>query len=236
MAAVGGWQLPKRIIELSESKDWANAVKEWRLSGIELLEEGEYEKCLCGHTPIRELCTIVNRRNYQVAIVGNVCIQKFDAKDPAHAIFGMAPLIFQAAQRILAHPRHASANEALIKLAGRCKIFSSRDMEFYYDIWRKQRLTPPQEQYKARLNHKLLLGIIWSAKKAFGQVRLAPGRASAGPKLIKLAHQKRVFADKDRDFYLRIWDRSHNRLTLPQQQYKAGLNRRLIDRLQGDFV
>ncbi len=231
MAVKTDWNLPPKIIALSNADTWHKAVREWHLVDIEILDPGEFDECLCGHRPIRELCHIANHENGNKTIVGNHCIEKFDKDDPGHEVFGDTTKAFQAAKRIFADPT-ASANEALIALAKQQGVFTSDNAMFYLDIWRKRNLSDAQESYKNRLNHKLLYQMILSKRVAYQRLKLDPERGTAGPKLIQYAFGQGVLRDKDRDFYMQIWERGHGTLSDGQAKYKAGLNGRIIAQLK----
>lgn len=64
--------LQRKILALSESKDWEGAKTEWEINTI------WYEKsaCLCQHS-INQNIEIVNIHNNNFAVVGNVCIFHF---------------------------------------------------------------------------------------------------------------------------------------------------------------
>lgn len=224
------WDLPRQIIELSDANTWGQAVREWSLNGIEMLDPGEFDSCLCGHYPIRELCHLLNRENGNTAIVGNHCIEKFDKDDPGHEVFGEAPRIVQAAGRILQDPM-ASANEALINFAERTGVFTTDNATFYREIWRKRNLSDGQERYKRSLNQQLLYRLILSVRGAYQRLLQDPQRGTAGPKLAQYAFAQGVIRERDRDFYLQKWDRAYGELTQGQQGYRSGLNQRIIQQL-----
>lgn len=224
------WLLPERIIELSNADAWNQAVQEWQLSSIEMLDPGEFDKCLCGHYPIRQLCHIANQANGETATVGNRCVEKFDKDDPAHAIFCDAPRIFQAASRMLDDPT-ASANPSLIEFAKTKQIFTGENASFYESIWRKRKLSPKQVKYKISLNQKLLYSMILSTRNAYERLKSSPSEGTAGPKLIKAAFDEGVITEKNRDFYLKIWNSANGDLTEKQKKYKIALNKKIIQKM-----
>lgn len=59
--------LQDRIISMSSSNVWDEAVLQWRLIDIEMSDD--HHTCLCGHHPIRELCTIGNSSTNETAVV-----------------------------------------------------------------------------------------------------------------------------------------------------------------------
>jgi len=86
------YKLGQEIVARSVAKVWDTAKTEWGLH--EIYEADEPETCLCGHFPIIELCVLINRRNGQLATVGNCCVKKF---------MGLpSDLIFQAVKRVRA--------------------------------------------------------------------------------------------------------------------------------------
>ena len=68
-------KLKSEILKLSKARDWEIAKKEWALHSI--YESDEFERCLCGHSPIKEICCLFNRITEKHADVGNVCVKKF---------------------------------------------------------------------------------------------------------------------------------------------------------------
>jgi len=50
------YQLAIEIIKRSVNPTWELAKREWKL--VEIEEAEDYETCLCGHYPIRELCIL----------------------------------------------------------------------------------------------------------------------------------------------------------------------------------
>uniref|UniRef100_A0AC34FQ89 Uncharacterized protein n=1 Tax=Panagrolaimus sp. ES5 TaxID=591445 RepID=A0AC34FQ89_9BILA len=68
-------RLQANIIALSESKNWLVAKLEWELDFI--YRAPAAETCLCGHSPIIELCVLINTKNDAKTVVGNVCVKKF---------------------------------------------------------------------------------------------------------------------------------------------------------------
>lgn len=231
--AAAGWVLPQRIIDLSVAKDWPHAVQEWVPDGVDILE-GDTETCLCGHNPIVELCHIRNTRNGNTAIVGNRCIEKFEAGSEGHAVFGAVPRIIDAVKRILENGA-ASANEALISLAIQKRVFTDRDASFYRDIGRKRNLSENQESYKLALNRKLKFGIIYRTSELYDKLVASP-QSLAGHKLVEYAVSKGVLRPKDREFYLPLWNRSpHYPLSQAQTNYKVSLNRKMIEQLRVYF-
>ncbi len=234
MATSTRWDLPTRIIELSEADAWSGAVSEWKLQDVELLGPGESESCLCGHKPIRELCHIKNTKNGLTATVGNHCIAKFSGEELAEADFEVVPRIISGCRRIFSDA-NASANKELIEYAHRIGVFTERDRDFYVQVWRKRKRSDAQEGYKRSLNQKLLYEIVLSTKSAYQRLKTNPQGATAGPKLISYAFEKGVLAERDRDFYLQVWDRANSKLTERQLSWKRGLNSRIIQQLDGEL-
>jgi hypothetical protein len=68
-------KLTLEIIERSNAKTWQEAKWEWEIESI--FNQTEPDTCLCGHSPIMELCILRNRCNGNRVTVGNVCVKKF---------------------------------------------------------------------------------------------------------------------------------------------------------------
>lgn len=139
------YKLKEEIIALSESKVWTQAKLEWELDYIYF--EDEPETCLCGKTPIIEVCVLKNRRNGNNATVGNVCVKKFIGLPSNN--------IFQAVKRI-SEDIEKSLNLETINYAHNRKWISEKDFNFYSDIWRKQKLSPKQMNWKVKINQRIL--------------------------------------------------------------------------------
>lgn len=231
---MSAWDLPTRIIGLSQADTWNKAVKEWELSDVEILDPGECSECLCGHTPIRELCHITNRINGNTAIVGNHCIIKFQKENPDLEIFQAALRIHKAAKKILDDPT-ASANEHLINFARQKGALAPADAVYYLKIWRKRKLTDAQRACKNRLNQRIIYRLILTVKGAYQRLKQNPKEGTAGPKLIDYAFAYGVIQEKSKSFYLDVWEKAHSDLTIRQRSYKEDLNQKMIEKLN-DFL
>ncbi|MDN3506725.1 MAG: hypothetical protein P0S96_05805 [Simkaniaceae bacterium] len=234
MAAAAGertWNLPERIIDLSEANTWKEAVPEWSLRDVEILDPGEFDQCLCGHKPIRQLCHIQNSKNGKLATVGNCCIKKFTGEDLEEAEFAVVPRIVAASGRMLANPR-ANANEPLIALGLARGFIGQRDATFYEGILTKRSHTQAQARWKASINDRLLYGMLLSKRAAYTRLKEDVTR-TAGPKLAKYAFERKVLSQKDYTFYQQVWGRSN--LTVKQMSYRTGLNRKIVRNLAADL-
>lgn len=69
-------KLCEEIVNRSVASTWQDARSEWSMIYV-TREEGGGASCLCGNTPIKELCIIENHMNGNIAVVGNVCINQF---------------------------------------------------------------------------------------------------------------------------------------------------------------
>lgn len=155
MSAVShrSWKLPEELIALSENKTWPNAIQEWHLDHIEMLENDEdSETCLCHHHPIRELCYIKNDVNGNSALLGNCCVTKIE-NNPGQ--LANTHKIIDAFLRIKTDIRN-SANEELIQYAYKKNIINEANYNFYMDVWRKHALSKKQWAYKTGLNQKII--------------------------------------------------------------------------------
>ena len=228
MAAVGGFHLFPEIIQLSVAGNWSQAVKEWKLVDIEMLDRGEFDQCLCGHWPIRELCHIVNTQNGNKTTVGNHCIEKFNKQGNAEgAAFSSVPKMIRACKKIMKDST-ASVNRELVKYAYRAHVFTRDNARFYASIIEKRNLTRKQLEYKKSLNHKLLFQVVLSVRACYHRLKANPLRETAGPRLVDVAFQKGVITDRDQDFYHRVWDRANSKLSSGQVSYRQGLNDKIL--------
>lgn len=142
------YKLGQEIVARSVAKVWDTAKTEWGLH--EIYEADEPETCLCGHFPIIELCVLINRRNGQLATVGNCCVKKF---------MGLpSDLIFQAVKRVRADSGR-SLNAESIEHARSKGWINAWESNFYYRIMRKRNLTAKQAAKKKEINDKFILNM-----------------------------------------------------------------------------
>jgi len=145
---MGEFKLIQEIISLSVADAWELAKSEWELSQIYFSDEPE--ACLCGHSPIIELCEIRNKKNQKIVVVGNCCVNKF---------IGLpSEKIFQAVKRIR-KDSGKSLNIEAIELAYSKDWINSWEYEFYIDTFRKRLLTEKQGLKRKQINEKILYKI-----------------------------------------------------------------------------
>jgi hypothetical protein len=139
------YKLTKEIIDLSEATDWDLAKSEWRL--VEVFEADEPEHCLCGHYPIRQVCSLSNLRNNNIAQVGNYCVKKF---------IGLpSDRIFQAVKRVRIDDEKALNAEA-INHAQQKGWINAWEFGFSMDTMRKRKLSDNQLTKRKKINAKML--------------------------------------------------------------------------------
>ncbi|ELB2789002.1 hypothetical protein QNE79_004428 [Vibrio alginolyticus] len=138
------YKLTEEIIKLSQSQLWDVAISEWTL--YEIYEADEPERCLCGHFPIIEICTLKNKLNSNYATVGNCCVKKF---------IGLpSDKIFQAIKRVRKDDEKSLNAEAISHAYDKGWI-NDWEKSFYLDVMRKRKLTPNQLNKKTQINNKL---------------------------------------------------------------------------------
>lgn len=143
-------QLTNIILLNSDSKKWDLAKLEWDLVGIE--ESSDERECTCGHSPIREICTIKNRISKISLEVGNHCVKKF---------IGINSEKLFAAYRKVTKNESASFNLEIIILAQNSLLITDWEANYYCDIWRKMlpSLSEKQLLKKIQVNKKILNAI-----------------------------------------------------------------------------
>lgn len=141
------FQLSKGIISRSISNTWDEAKLEWSLS--EVYEDEEFDTCLCGHYPIKEICILTNKKNRNTAKVGNCCVKKFIGL-PSH-------LIFQAVKRIRTDNEKALNAEAIDHAHSKGWI-NSWERDFSFNTMRKQKRTMTEKQLATRkkINNRMI--------------------------------------------------------------------------------
>lgn len=71
-----------KIIENSYSKTWKEAVKEWKIVDLEIIDKDSYTECICGKENIKYLYSIKNYNNGNIIYpIGSSCIKKFNRRD-----------------------------------------------------------------------------------------------------------------------------------------------------------
>lgn len=139
------WHLAEQIVSRSVADNWDAAIREWELFNVWTVRYPE--RCLCTHSPIVEICQLRNRRNGQLANVGNCCVKKFTRLE--------SDLIFQAVGRVRWDHSHA-LNMATIQFAYGRKWITPWEYEFYMNTWRKRVLSPKREYWREKINEKIL--------------------------------------------------------------------------------
>ena len=97
------YRLAEEIIARSNADTWDAAKIEWSLS--EVYEAKAPETCLCGHSPIIELCVLGNKLNGTSVTAGNSCVKKFVGLP--------SDKIFQAVKRVRKDKERSLNGEAI---------------------------------------------------------------------------------------------------------------------------
>ena len=118
-----------RVIELSESKNWKQAKKEWEQIKITSPDEHEdYGSCICGKHPIKDMIQMFNSLNHNEIIVGNCCVNKFFEIKDFNKIFNAV--------------KENRINLAMINDAKEKYIITEWEKKFITKLWRKKKLSP----------------------------------------------------------------------------------------------
>lgn len=139
------FRLFAEIIALSVAKSWEEAKLEWDLKHV--YREDEPMMCLCGHTPIIEICVLQNRCNGNLAEVGNVCVTRFLGLE--------SDLIFAGLRRVAKNPSKA-LNEAATNYAHEQKWITDWEKQFSLDTSRKRKLSAKQVLKRVEINQRIL--------------------------------------------------------------------------------
>jgi hypothetical protein len=139
------FKLTAEILKLSQAQVWDLAKQEWTLHQI--YEADDPETCLCGHYPIKEICTLRNKVNGHMATVGNCCVKKF---------IGLpSDLIFQAVKRVRID-NQKSLNAEAIQHAFEKDWINEWERNFSINTMRKRALSSSQLQTRIKVNMKML--------------------------------------------------------------------------------
>jgi hypothetical protein len=112
-----------------------------------MLASGDGYTCLCGHTPIRELCHLENVTNNNTTIVGNCCVNQF---------LGLhSEAIFSGLRRIR-NRIEGSLSKAAIEYLHEVGWLNDWEYGFYLNIRCKRSLSVRQREKKLALNRRVL--------------------------------------------------------------------------------
>jgi hypothetical protein len=139
------FRLFQEIIARSVAKIWDEAKVEWDLKHV--YREDEPLTCLCGHTPIIEICVLQNRRNGNMAEVGNVCVTRFLGLE--------SDLIFSGLRRV-AKDASKALNEAATNYAHEQGWITDWEKQFSLDTNRKRKLSAKQALKREEINQRVL--------------------------------------------------------------------------------
>jgi hypothetical protein len=144
METTNEYLLRKEIIARSVATQWEEAREEWDLKAI--FHQTEPARCLCGHTPILELCVLQNRKNGTEAIVGNVCVKKF---------MGLpSDRVFQAVRRVT-NDATKPLNEEAIEHAHRSGWITDWERDFSKNTMSRRKMSDKQEIIRIQINEKV---------------------------------------------------------------------------------
>lgn len=133
----------KKVMELSESKKWNEAKKEWEQIEItEVDNEEDYGECICGKNPIKEMIQMFNKLNHNEIIVGNCCINRFFGIKGFNKIFGAI--------------KKGKINKAIIEDVYSKKRINYWEYNFLIDVWRKKKLSEKQSKKLENLKIRIL--------------------------------------------------------------------------------
>jgi hypothetical protein len=133
------------IVAQSVSDNWDQARPEWRVATVYDAEEPK--ECLCGYSPIVEICVLRNQKNRGVAEVGNVCVKRFLGIDVGNVFAGL--------KRVSKDLDKALNADAIEFLHERDRL-TDWEAKFYFDTWRKRDLSDSQLAARRRINTKVL--------------------------------------------------------------------------------
>ena len=139
------FQLFDAIVARSVADNWEEAKREWDL--VEIYREDEPLTCLCGHTPIIEICILRNRLNASSAIVGNVCVNRFLGIESEQ--------IFAGLRRIQNEPAKGLNAPATLYAFEKGWI-SNWEKDFSLDTNKKRKLSDRQEEKRREINRRVL--------------------------------------------------------------------------------
>ena len=139
------WKLREEIIAMSQADNFEEAKKEWIL---ERVYKG-LGVCLCGHSPILNLCVLRNTKNNEKTIVGSSCVQKFIGIKTEH--------LFKSYELIVKNPE-AYLDLLFIEYLFKHDVINEWEYEFLKSTFRKkfEWLSEKQKDKRLQINRKII--------------------------------------------------------------------------------
>lgn len=136
-------QLKRVVLEKSYSKNWANAVLEWKITDTDE-DESCSSSCVCGKENIRYLYTIENTKTKETLFpIGSSCIRKFDRRDLNNQT-SLTEQLFRL--------YHAVEENEFIRLSN--ELFSRKLLKYLYG---EGAFLSDNENYDEKENYEFLL-------------------------------------------------------------------------------
>jgi hypothetical protein len=142
--------LVSSILALSAADVWDEAKREWDLESVWFAEPDEPWRCMCGHSPIREVCVIRNRLTGHRAEVGNVCVTRFLGLPSGD--------LFAALKRVARNPA-AALSPAAVEYAHGRGWMNDWERSFCLDTAKRRKLSARQRAKRAEINTRVLARI-----------------------------------------------------------------------------
>ena len=137
-------QLRDSILALSAAADWEVARREWSL--VDVYESDEPETCLCGHSPIIEICCLSNKITGHRTNVGNRCVKRF--------LGFRSDLIFAALKRIRGDVSKSLNADAIVFFRER-GVLNNWEYNFAQDVLKVRNLSSAQLTTRRKINDKV---------------------------------------------------------------------------------
>jgi len=141
------YRLVEEIVSRSIANTWQEAKREWELTCIYFADRPG--TCLCGHSPILELCVLRNRENGNEAVVGNACVTRFMGL-PSDRLF--------ASLKRIATDKTSALNAAMIAYAHDKGWLTEWEKKFCLNTmkWSGRNLSAKQMAIRVKINETIL--------------------------------------------------------------------------------
>lgn len=145
-------RLKAHIMPLSRAESFEQARSEWKVIGVHI--EQDWDECPCGQ-PIKELCFLENQLTKHRTYVGNVCVNRFMGIETGNLLSGLKKIM---------KDHSANANIDVIEYAKKNGYLFDKEYDFLMDTRNKRKLSSKTEQWKIRINQRILKQSIVSKK------------------------------------------------------------------------